>query len=49
MVTIVSESLPITIIQIYIIFMGESISIMTILIMLFSSIVFGAKIAGLGA
>eukprot|EP00277_Geminigera_cryophila_P004399 CAMPEP_0179427360 /NCGR_PEP_ID=MMETSP0799-20121207/13335_1 /TAXON_ID=46947 /ORGANISM="Geminigera cryophila, Strain CCMP2564" /LENGTH=561 /DNA_ID=CAMNT_0021202383 /DNA_START=95 /DNA_END=1780 /DNA_ORIENTATION=+ len=47
-VTIFSESMPITIIQSYIMLNGGKVQIMTILILLFSSVVFGAKLAGLG-
>ena len=48
-ITIVSESIPITAIQCYTLMFADDIQMITILIVLFSSTVFGAKMAGLGA
>eukprot|EP00277_Geminigera_cryophila_P005413 CAMPEP_0179432666 /NCGR_PEP_ID=MMETSP0799-20121207/17231_1 /TAXON_ID=46947 /ORGANISM="Geminigera cryophila, Strain CCMP2564" /LENGTH=563 /DNA_ID=CAMNT_0021210175 /DNA_START=215 /DNA_END=1906 /DNA_ORIENTATION=+ len=47
-ITIISESIPITIIQCFIMLQSDSTQIITILIVLFSSTVFGSKMAGLG-
>jgi hypothetical protein len=48
-ITIVSESIPITAIQCYTLMLADDVQMITILIVLFSSTVFGAKMAGLGA
>ena len=48
-ITIVSESVPITAIQCYVMLHTTDTQIMTILVLLFSSTVFGAKMAGLGS
>ena len=48
-ITIMSESIPITAIQCYIMAEGGDTQIVTILVMFFSSSVFGAKIASLGS
>jgi hypothetical protein len=47
-IIIFCEALPITIISMYIMLNGGKIQTMTIVILLFTSIVCGAKIAGLG-
>jgi hypothetical protein len=47
-IIIFCEALPITIISMYIMLNGGKIQVMTIVILLFTSIVCGAKIAGLG-
>mmetsp|Transcript_55624 Transcript_55624/g.132077 ORF Transcript_55624/g.132077 Transcript_55624/m.132077 type:complete len:580 (+) Transcript_55624:141-1880(+) len=47
-ITILTESLPITAIQCYILALSGTTQIITILVMFFSSTVFGAKLASLG-
>jgi len=48
-ITIISEAIPITAIQCYTMLQADDTQMITILIVLFSSTVFGAKMAGLGA
>jgi len=47
-ITIMTESLPITAIQAYIMASGDETQIITIMVMFFSSVVFGAKVSSLG-
>lgn len=47
-ITIVTESLPITAIQSYVILQAEGVTVVTIVTLLFASLVLGAKVSGLG-
>jgi hypothetical protein len=47
-ITIVTESLPITSIQSYVLLQGSQVGFITLVTLLFASIVLGAKMSGLG-
>jgi hypothetical protein len=47
-ITIVTESLPITAIQSYVLLQGSEVGVISMITLLFASVVLGAKMSGLG-